>query len=384
MAIPVYMFAGFLESGKTSFIASVLQDPGFTRDENTLIIQCEEGETEYEPDMLKKTHSVVECIEDEDEYNGDTLRAFVRKHHPDRVIIEMNGMWNLDAAIERTPKVLEIYQIITTVNAETFDLYAKNMGQRMLQHITDADMVVFNRATEETRQLIRDRNVRSMNPQASLYFENDDGTSEDYGAGMPPPYDMDAPIVEVEDHQFGIFEVLRFGILAEKLFLQELENFHDLLVRILSAVEQFEVFECLFLQGHEYAGNQFFISNGVGFQFIGYYVVDILDEDNISVEIVQVLDQCTVPTRTEQEFTIVSERLVVHIGSDGVGIWFLFGEGDVIVYSVTFAECFGFLFHQFLEEFAMFGRDSEVYVDFTTFSGCIHSAFGKMFFQWST
>ena len=205
MAIPVYMFAGFLESGKTSFIASVLQDPGFTRDESTLIIQCEEGETEYEPDMLKKTHSVVECIEDEDEYNGDTLRAFVRKHHPDRVIVEMNGMWDLDAAIERTPKVLEIYQIITTVNAETFDLYAKNMGQRMLQHITDADMVVFNRATEETRQLIRDRNVRSMNPQASLYFENDDGTSEDYGAGMPPPYDMDAPIVEIEDHQFGIF-----------------------------------------------------------------------------------------------------------------------------------------------------------------------------------
>ncbi len=99
----------------------------------------------------------------------------------------MNGMWDLDAAIERTPKVLEIYQIITTVNAEMFDLYAKNMGQRMLQHITDADMVVFNRATEETRQLIRDRNVRSMNPQASLYFENDDGTSEDYGAGMPPP-----------------------------------------------------------------------------------------------------------------------------------------------------------------------------------------------------
>ena len=203
MAIPVYMFAGFLESGKTSFIASVLQDPGFTRDESTLIIQCEEGETEYEPDMLKKTHSVVECIEDEDEYNGDTLRAFVRKHHPDRVIVEMNGMWDLDAAIERTPKVLEIYQIITTVNAETFDLYAKNMGQRMLQHITDADMVVFNRATEETRQLIRDRNVRSMNPQASLYFENDDGTSEDYGAGMPPPYDMDAPIVEIEDHQLA-------------------------------------------------------------------------------------------------------------------------------------------------------------------------------------
>ena len=59
MAIPVYMFAGFLESGKTSFIASVLGDPGFTRDENTLIIQCEEGIEEYDPEFLKKTHTVV-------------------------------------------------------------------------------------------------------------------------------------------------------------------------------------------------------------------------------------------------------------------------------------------------------------------------------------
>ena len=176
MAIPVYLFAGFLESGKTSFIAGILQDPSFTVDEHTLIVQCEEGIEEYEPAMLQKTHSVVECIEDEDEYNETTLRAFVRKHHPDRVIVEMNGMWDLDAALSRTPKVLQVYQIITTVNAETFELYAANMGQRMLQHITDADMVIFNRATEKTRKLIRDRNVRSMNPQGALYFENDDAS----------------------------------------------------------------------------------------------------------------------------------------------------------------------------------------------------------------
>ena len=121
------------------------------------------------------------------------------------VIVEMNGMWDLDAALGRTPKVLQVYQIITTVNAQTFELYAANMGQRMLQHITDADMVIFNRATDKTRQLIRDRNVRSMNPQGALYFENEDGTSEDYGAGMPPPYDMEAPVIEIKDPWFGIF-----------------------------------------------------------------------------------------------------------------------------------------------------------------------------------
>lgn len=205
MAIPVYLFAGFLESGKTSFIASVLDDPGFTRDEHTLLISCEEGEQELSAKLCARTHTVIECIEDEDEFEAETLRTFVRAHHPDRVIIEMNGMWDLDEALTRIPKVLEVYQIITTVNAQTFDLYAKNMGQRMLQHITDADMVVFNRATEQTRQSIRDRNVRSMNPKASIYFENEDGTSEDYGAGMPPPYDMDAPVVEIMDEHFGIF-----------------------------------------------------------------------------------------------------------------------------------------------------------------------------------
>ncbi len=207
MAIPVYLFAGFLESGKTSFIASVLDDPNFTQNEHTLIVQCEEGIEEYDKKLLSRTHTVVECIEDESEFDGDTLRAFVRTHHPDRVIMEINGMWDLDAALSRIPKVLEVFQIITTVNAQTFDIYSKNMGQQMLQHITDADMVVFNRATEETRQLIRDRNVRSMNPKANLYFENDDGTSEDYGAGMPPPYDMDAPIVDIQDEHFGIFYI---------------------------------------------------------------------------------------------------------------------------------------------------------------------------------
>ncbi len=207
MAIPVYLFAGFLEAGKTAFIASVLQDPGFTQNEKTLIIQCEEGLDEFEPAMLRNTHSVIEMIEDEDEFEEETLKSFLRRHHPDRVIIEMNGMWNLDAAIQRMPLVMELFQIITIVNSETFELYSANMGTQMLMHITDADMVVFNRATEETRQLIRDRNVRAMNPQASIYFENADGTSEDYGAGMPPPYDMDAPVVEIEDDWFGILYI---------------------------------------------------------------------------------------------------------------------------------------------------------------------------------
>ena len=183
------------------------------------------------------------------------------------------------------------------------------------------------------------------------------------------------------DSEYGIFEVFRFRILAEKFLLQELEHFHHLVVRIFAAVKQFEVLECLLLQGDEYAGNQFLISNGVFLQFVGNNVVDVLDKDNIGIEVIQVLNQRAVSTGTEQQFAVVAERLVVHVGSNGVGTRFLLGECDVVIYSVAFGKFAGLFFHQFLEEFTMLGRYGEVHVDFAALSGCVHSPFGKMFFQ---
>ena len=42
----VYLFTGFLESGKSSFIQDTLLEQGFGEDEKTLIIACEEGEVD--------------------------------------------------------------------------------------------------------------------------------------------------------------------------------------------------------------------------------------------------------------------------------------------------------------------------------------------------
>ena len=48
--IPVYLFTGFLESGKTKFIQETLCDERFNKGEKTLLLVCEEGVEEYEPD----------------------------------------------------------------------------------------------------------------------------------------------------------------------------------------------------------------------------------------------------------------------------------------------------------------------------------------------
>ena len=46
--IPVYLVTGFLESGKTELIHSMLKDERFTAGQKTLVICCEEGELEYD------------------------------------------------------------------------------------------------------------------------------------------------------------------------------------------------------------------------------------------------------------------------------------------------------------------------------------------------
>lgn len=52
MAVPLYVFLGFLEAGKTSFIQETLEDPDFNTGEKTLLVLCEDGETEYEPEKF--------------------------------------------------------------------------------------------------------------------------------------------------------------------------------------------------------------------------------------------------------------------------------------------------------------------------------------------
>ena len=64
MDIPVYLVAGFLDSGKTNFINGILED-GFAREDKTLLICCEEGDEEYEKKALDNV--TVVTVDDEDE-----------------------------------------------------------------------------------------------------------------------------------------------------------------------------------------------------------------------------------------------------------------------------------------------------------------------------
>ena len=205
MDIPVYLIAGFLDAGKTNFINGVLQD-GFAREDRTLLICCEEGEESYYPNVLSNVFTTT--VEDFEELTPAYFKKLEKMYKPKQVIIEYNGMWNIEKLYrELLPANWILYQIMTMVDARTFEMYAKNMGQLMMEKIMAADMLIFNRCNAELRAVLRSRNLRMVNRRADIYLENEDGTSEEYVTEDMAPFDLSSGHLDVPDEDYGVWYV---------------------------------------------------------------------------------------------------------------------------------------------------------------------------------
>lgn len=205
--IPVYVFTGFLESGKTRFIKEILADPNFTENERTVLLLCEEGVEEYDEKELLHYGTALVPIESPDRLTPNILKRVEQKYNPDRIIIEYNGMWKLETLEKAFPARWELYQIVTTVDASTFELYSNNIGPMMFEHITTADLVVFNRCTDALKEMLYKKNIKAMNPRATIYLDDVDGNSEDYSRNMPLPFDLDADVIDIGDADYGLWYV---------------------------------------------------------------------------------------------------------------------------------------------------------------------------------
>ena len=205
MDIPVYLIAGFLDAGKTNFINGILQD-GFAAEDRTLLICCEEGEEEYESKFLDNVFTYK--IDDPEQMTPDFFKKLEKQYKPKQVIIEYNGMWMIEPLYRNgLPANWILYQIMTLVDANTFEMYVKNMGQLMMEKITNADLLIFNRCNEELRAALRARNLRMVNRRADIYLENADGTSEEYVTEDMMPFDLSDGKLNVADEDYGIWYV---------------------------------------------------------------------------------------------------------------------------------------------------------------------------------
>lgn len=205
MEIPVYLINGFLESGKTSFITETLKDPEFSGKERTLIISCEEGEVEYDEKALAESCADIVSIEDREELTTEALNAFQSHYRPQRVMIECNGMWSMEELVElELPEEWAIVQIITMIDASTYQNYLNNMKSIMLGQFKLSDTIIFNRCDEKTDKLALRRSVKVVNRKGQIIYESADGVTDDAGEEALP-YDMNADIIEICDDDYGLW-----------------------------------------------------------------------------------------------------------------------------------------------------------------------------------
>ncbi len=205
LEIPVYLFMGFLEAGKTTFIQETLEEDYFNDGEKTLLFACEEGLTEYDPTLLERTNTTLVYVEEDDLCREFLIEKLVH-YDPDRVIIEYNGMWLMDrlmAAIEDTP--LMIFQSIVSVNAETFDLYMNNMRSLAVEMFKLAELVIINRCTKATPRATYRRSIKAVNRRAQVVFDSM-VPGEDMGEEEEElPYDISGDEIHLEEEDYGIW-----------------------------------------------------------------------------------------------------------------------------------------------------------------------------------
>lgn len=200
--IPVYLINGFLESGKTEFIKYTLSQPYFQTKGTTLLLLCEEGELEYEESLLKKTRTVLEVVEEEEEFTSEHLMELEKKYKPERIIIEFNGMWNMKEL--KLPIHWSIDQQITMIDAGTFPMYYTNMKSMVAEMVRKSEMIIFNRCDGIKELSNYKRNVKAVNPQAEIIFEDSQGEINEM-MEEELPYDLKQPVIELDDEAFGIW-----------------------------------------------------------------------------------------------------------------------------------------------------------------------------------
>ena len=200
--IPVYLINGFLESGKTEFIKYTISQPYFKAKGTTLLILCEEGELEYEDSLLKKTKTVLEVIEDEEDFTPSFLMELEKKHKPERIIIEFNGMWNMKEV--KLPIHWSIDQQITMIDASTFPMYYTNMKSMVAEMVRKSEMIIFNRCDGIKELSNYKRNVKAVNPQAEIIFEDSQGEINEM-MEEELPYNLNSPVIKLDDEGFAVW-----------------------------------------------------------------------------------------------------------------------------------------------------------------------------------
>ena len=202
--IPLYLITGFLDSGKTTLLIDTLEMDYFNDGQRTVLLMCEDGEVEYNAQYLAERNCRLIPIEDQSQLNTAFLEEIDRRYQPERVLLEYNGMWPMDILRNlKLPKEWGLYQSIHVIDGTTFEMYLNNMQSMIIDMVSEADMVLFNRCTPDMPMSGWKRSIRAVNRMCEIVFEDEKG--EELEVEDILPYSLDEPHITLEDPDYGIW-----------------------------------------------------------------------------------------------------------------------------------------------------------------------------------
>ena len=202
--IPVYVFTGFLDSGKTKFIQETFEDTRFNAGERTLLLVCEEGEEEYDISTYPHKNVYLEVI-DQATVTTRELAALAKKHRVERVVAELNGMHQVGDLYMRFPEEWVVAQEVMFADSTTFQAYNANMRNLCMDKMVGAQMIVFNRLEKGADIMPFHKIARAANRRVDILYDYTDGTTEFDEIEDPLPFDINAPVIEVKDADFALW-----------------------------------------------------------------------------------------------------------------------------------------------------------------------------------
>ena len=204
MPVPVYAFTGFLEAGKTKFIQETLEDPRFNSGERTLVLVFEEGEEEYDPSSYPHK-AVVFQTADQEKVTTKELREMAERYRIERVIIEFNGMQMIEPLYSKMPEDWQLAQEVMFADANTILTYNTNLRSLVVDKLSGAEMVVFNRMDPKADRMPLHKLARAVNRRIDIVYDFSDGTTQFDDIQDPLPFDLNAPIITIEDEDYALF-----------------------------------------------------------------------------------------------------------------------------------------------------------------------------------
>lgn len=200
---PVYVINGFLESGKTNLSVLRWHSPiSKSREKRSWLYVKREKKSTMRL-FWKRAVPSWSWLRRRLILRRENLTALEKKHKPERIIIEYNGMWNYKNA--KLPWWLEDWA--ADYNHRRFhlpDVYT-NMRSLLAEMIRKSEMIIINRCDTVKDQLnTYKRNIKAVNASADVIFEDANGEIDEI-LEEDLPYDLKQDVIVLDNEGYGIW-----------------------------------------------------------------------------------------------------------------------------------------------------------------------------------